>query len=210
MHRNTEAVIKHMRGKRRRIVQRRRRQAAAGVGALALALSAAVGVAGLTGTDLADAAASRARSFIDLMDQRSPGARTAAQLTKTKARHEVLAEREAAPSLPENLAHILAPVPSLVPVDLGPPAIPELTLLTAPTPPLFFAPLPGGGVSGCCAGGGGGGSRGGGGGGTDTVPEVPNVPPPVPEPSTWMSMLLGFGLMGWLLRRNRGAVALAA
>ena len=136
MHRNTEAVIKHMRGKRRQMVQRRRRQAAASVGALALALSAAVGVAGLTGTDLAGAAA-RARSFIDLMDQRSPGARTAAQLAKTKARHQVLAEREAAPSLPENLAHILAPVPSLVPVDLGPPAIPELTLLTVPAPPPF-------------------------------------------------------------------------
>lgn len=208
MNRNTEAAIRHMRGKRQEMVQRRhRRHVIAGVGALALALSAAVGVAGLTGTDLADAAATRARSIMDLMDQRSPGARTTAELTKTKARHRVLPERDAAaPSLPDNLAHILAPVPTVLPVDLGPPAIPELTLLTAPLPPAFFAPPPGGGVGACCGGGGGGGS-GGGGGGTDSPPEVPHVPPPVPEPGTWMTMLLGFGLMGWLLRRER-AVAL--
>lgn len=206
VNRNTEAAIRHMRGKRQQIVQRRRRRhVMAGVGALALALSAAVGVAGLTGTDLADAAATRARSIMDLMDQRSPGARTTAELTKTKARHMILPEREAAaPSLPENLAHILAPVPTLVPVDLGPPAIPELTLLSPPPlPPVFFAPPPGGGVGACCGGGGGGG----GGGGTDSPPPpppgVPSVPPPVPEPSTWMTMLLGFGLMGWLLRRER-------
>ena len=208
MNRNTEAAIRLMRGKRQQIVQRkRRRQLIAGAGALALALSAAVGVAGLTGTDLADAAATRARSIMDLMDQRSPGARTTAELTKTKARHVVLPEREAA--APENLAHILAPVPAILPIDLGPPAIPELTLLTAPLPPLFFAPPPGGGgggVGACCGGGGGGG----GGGGTDSPPEIPNVPPPVPEPSTWMTMLLGFGVMGWLLRRQRMLVPIPA
>ena len=208
MNRNTEAAIRHMRGKRQQIVQRkRRRQLMAGAGALALALSAAVGVAGLTGTDLADAAATRARSIMDLIDQRSPGARTTAELTKTKARHAVLPEREAA--APENLAHILAPVPAILPVDLGPPAIPELTLLSAPLPPVFFAPPPGGGggVTACCGGGGGGGS---GGGGTDSPPEVPHVPPAVPEPGTWMTMLLGFGLMGWLLRRQRTPVPVRA
>jgi len=30
------------------------------------------------------------------------------------------------------------------------------------------------------------------------------VPPPaVPEPGTWAMLLLGFGLMGWSLRRER-------
>jgi hypothetical protein len=33
----------------------------------------------------------------------------------------------------------------------------------------------------------------------------PPPPPPVPEPATWMTMILGFGLTGWMMRRRRPA-----
>ena len=202
---DTGVVIERMRRHRRRIVQRRRRgRVLAGVGAFALALSAAAGVAGLTGTDLAGAATSRALGFMDLMERRSPGARTVAQLSKTRPVQQVLAAREPeAPFLPASFVPVLSPpVASLVPVDLGPPAIPPLTLFATPPASPFFVPPSGGGTSGCCGGGGGG--KGGGGGGTETTtPTIITITQPVPEPSTWMTMLLGFGLAGWLLRRER-------
>lgn len=204
---DTRVVIDRMRRHRRSIVQRRRRQRVlASVGALALALSAAAGVAGLTDTDLRGAAADRALSFMDLMQQRSPGARTAAQLNKVRPVQRALAEhRPEATWLPANLVKALAPpIAPLVPVDLGPPAIPQLALFATPPASPFLVPPPGGGTSDCCGGGGGG--KGGGGGGTETTtPTIITNIQPVPEPSTWMTMLLGFGLAGWLLRRERNA-----
>ncbi len=207
---DTRVVIDRMRRHRRSIVQRKRRQhVLASAGALALALSAAAGVAGLTDTDLGGAAAARALGFMDLMEQRSPGARTAAQLSKTRPIQRVLAAREPeAPWLPASLAQVLAPpVVSLLPVDLGPPAIPQLALFAKPPASPFLVPPPGGGTSDCCGGGGGGGGgKDGGGGGTETTtPTIITNIQPVPEPSTWMTMLLGFGLAGWLLRRERNA-----
>jgi hypothetical protein len=209
---DSRVAIDQMRRRRRAIVQqRRRRRTLAGVGALALALATAGGMAALTDTDLAGAAAARALGFMDLMERRSPGARTVAQLSKTRPMQRTLAEREPeAPLLPASLVQALAPpVAPLVPVDLGPPAIPQLALFATPPASPFLAPAPdGGGTSGCCGGGGGGGGggKGGGGGGTETTtPTIVTNIQPVPEPSTWMTMLLGFGLAGWLLRRERNA-----
>ena len=34
-------------------------------------------------------------------------------------------------------------------------------------------------------------------------PPPPPPPPAVPEPGTWATMLLGFGLTGWAMRRRR-------
>jgi hypothetical protein len=170
----------------------------AGAGAFAFALGTATTVASFTGTDLAGAAASRAQSLMDLIGKRSPGERTAAQLTKTK--HKPMAERDApeVAHAPTNLTEVIVPpVPELVPIDAGPP--PQLAFLEMPSLPNLLIPpsggpkVPPGGGGGCC-------------GGPPSAPPVtpPNTPPPppLPEPGTWMTMLIGFGLIGGVLRRT--------
>lgn len=73
----------------------------------------------------------------------------------------------------------------------------------------FVPGLPGGGLigGGWFIGGGGGFIGGGGGGGvlpgTPGTPGVPVVTAPVPEPATWVSMILGFAVVGGTLRRSR-------
>lgn len=89
--------------------------------------------------------------------------------------------------------------------------------------PAFSSPLPNpGGASGGPASGGPGpigslpGGGGGGGGGSISTPVVAIVPPPppvaaVPEPATWAFMILGFGLIGFVLRRSRsGKIAVVS
>ena len=57
----TDIAIRHLRRRRRQIVQRQRRRRIFGAGAaLAVALGSAIGIASFTGTDLAGAAAARA------------------------------------------------------------------------------------------------------------------------------------------------------
>jgi hypothetical protein len=205
-HDDSERLIRHLRRRRTRVVQRRRRRKLlGGAAALAIALGSAVGIAGLTGTDLAGAAATRAESLMDLLDKRSPGERTEGQLTKTKVRRHALADHlEAAPAQgPIELAQLIAPPPALVPADVS--AAPaELAFLAPPQPPgsIFFPP----------PGGGGGGPPGGGGGGTPGGPgsppgSPPIIPPALPEPGTWLTMLAGFGCIGWALRRQRSRLA---
>jgi hypothetical protein len=41
---------------------------------------------------------------------------------------------------------------------------------------------------------------------SDFAPENATISAAVPEPSTWMLMLLGFGAVGWSMRRRRAAV----
>jgi hypothetical protein len=202
-HQDMGSTIRHLRRKRRSIVQRRRRQRRllAAAGALAFALATASGVASYTDTDLAGAAAAKAQSLVDLIKQRSPGPRTAAQLTKTKSVRR-LAERlpsSEVGKVPANLAEVIVPpIPDLVPVDLGPP--PQLAFLEMPTlpgsilvPPSSGPKVPPGG-GGCCAG-------------PPSSPPIvpPHTPPPpvLPEPGTWMTMLFGFGFIGWAMRRGR-------
>jgi hypothetical protein len=200
-HSDEEKLIRHLRRSRRRVVQRqRRRRILGGAAALAVALGSAFAVASFTGTDLAGAAVTRASSLMELLDRRSPGERTEAQLTKTKARHHVLADHlPAAPAVnaPVELAQLIAPPPSgLIPVDVGAPPE-QLAFLSPPQPPgaIFFPP----------PGGGGGPPGGGPPGGPGSPPGTPTQPPPpaVPEPGTWMTMLAGFGLIGWLMRRRK-------
>lgn len=187
----------------------RRRRAIAIVGGLAVALggAATLTVAGLNTSNVVHAAMNRAKSLAELLDQRSPGARSEGELTKTKHARALAKQRMAAGpkvhqpaalapkvSMPD-IAQLLESPPPLAPVSLGQPL--PLTAISSP-PPLaaIIAPPPGGGGVVIPPGGG---------GGPATFPtELPREPvtPPsaVPEPATWAMMLLGFGLIGWRVR----------
>jgi hypothetical protein len=153
-----------------------------------------------------------------LLDARSPGVRTAGELTKTKHKR-VLAERETAPKgVPKNLAEVLAaPISELGPLDISPPS--ELATILPPSGDVLVPPAGGGVIFPPPGGGvlvppGGGDTPPGGGdnppGGGDQPPGGGDTPPPaLPEPGTWMTMILGFGLIGWALRRSRAALALS-
>jgi hypothetical protein len=206
---DVDFTIRRLRRKRRRVVQRRRRaRVMIGAGAIGFALSTAVVVASFTGTDLAGAAASRARSVMDLIDQRSPGARTQAQLTKMR-RMAMAPPEDFAPAvhLPVDLAQAIAPPPpAYVPVMVSSKAA-DMLFMTPPPPGAIFLTPPGGG-GGSPPGGGGGPP--GGGGNPPPGPPALVVTPAVPEPGTWMTMLLGFAFTGWSIRRQRAAVRAAA
>jgi hypothetical protein len=170
---------------------------ASGLG-LAVALTSALSVASFSGIDVADAAISKGKSFLELMSQRSPGERKEAHLIKTKHRHfRVLAERIAPeippPALYKPLVDVFAPPPVMF---SGLPNVPIFSSESPMFPPAIFKGPPGAFVSPCCGGGGGGG------GGPPAQPPPPPIPA-VPEPGTWSTMILGFGLSGWVLRRRR-------
>jgi hypothetical protein len=168
---------------------------------LVLVIAAGLGTAGLSGNDLAAAAVQKARSLLDLIGQRSPGERTESQLVKTKHRHvrmhqRALAKvRHAPPALeqPVVLIDLVFPRPAPVlaatekPIPLIGEAIPPPG---TGAPPLFFpSPLPPSQTP------------------PTSLPPVVGQPAPplipaVPEPATWVTMLLGFVLMGWRLQQR--------
>jgi hypothetical protein len=180
----------------------------------------------LAGTQLA-------RSLSDMVSQRSPGVRSSANLTNVKAdRHaRRLLPRFAAPReralgkiFPAGaLGDMVAPGSlgsQFAPSDLAfsEPALPDFSLLDDLSTMADFIPA---GSSG--SGFGGFGPSGfiapsGGGGGDDAPPNpdvgpigpgptvdtsVPPVVASVPEPGTWLTMLLGFFAVGLSLRRAR-------
>ena len=190
------------------------------------------GPGGLTGagSPLANGAA----SLRSLLGARSPGERTAAQLTKTKNRPPPIIPRERAltkvhrPFIPPEIpiALLTPPTPELV----GPPLVPAAALVSTPPlewigvpgtpggagPPMFGGP-PGligppviGGPPGAPGPPGLPGPPGPPGPPGVPGPPGPPGPPPVPEPATWATMLLGFGLVGWRVRARNAAAARAA
>jgi len=196
--------------------RRRRRTAIVFSALIAATIPASLAILGVGSSDMARAAESGAKSLAELLGQRSPGERTQAELTKMKKTRALAKVRHAAatpavkgPS-PLTLARILLPPVEDLPVDLGNPMV----TAQAPQPLSFYvSPPPGAGGGGIVVT-----PPGPGGGGTvvtppgekppgDIFPPRPSelvVPPPaVPEPGTWAMMLLGFGLMGWSLRRDR-------
>jgi hypothetical protein len=197
----------------RAAVRSRRWRAIAITTVLAVALAGAgtFSIAGLTGRGVVHAAMNQAKSLADLLDQRSPGARSQGELIKTKHARALAKRRMAA--LPKahqppvaspkvnmpDLAQLLESPPPLAPVSLDQPF--PLTEISSPPPPAaIFAPPPGGGGIIIPPGGGGGGSV------TfpTDLPREPVTPPSaVPEPGTWATMLFGFGLMGWRVRAIR-------
>jgi hypothetical protein len=184
-------------------IRRRRRGIVAGVAALSLSLIATATLETYSGADLARAAVQRAKSFVELMQQRSPGKRTRGQLAinkrKAPLRHERALPKVVAgvPILPPNLTpplfdFVAPPLPmrmaSLEAVPIGPLAF------TGGPPPLFpFTGAPGILIPPNAP---------------TVTPTGPNPPPvitplAVPEPATWAMMILGFSLMGWQTRRAR-------
>lgn len=157
---------------------------------------------------------------ISVLAARSPGARGAGALSQSKAR---LAKKASAPwdQPVERVLNAVRTRPStVVPAEtvtfapvIGGPG--DLNGVPAVEPLGDAGGLPiGGGFPGgfgpVIVGGGGGGGGGGttpGEPGTDNptpTPTVPVVPiPAVPEPATWLMMLLGFGSMGFVLRSRR-------
>jgi hypothetical protein len=143
-----------------RLRRRRRRSLLLAGGSLTAALTAALSLATFTGADLASAAVERARSFLQLMSQRSPGERVKGELTKTKRKHyRVLATRESpalpTPPLTGSLVDLIAPPAALLPASLA--ATPFIVEQTPPTglPPgvIIFPPPPGGILIPCCGAG---------------------------------------------------------
>ena len=215
---NIARAIRRSRRVREAIRRRRRRGVIAAITVVALGSGLGLSVAGVGPNDAVQAAVNQAKSLADLLNQRSPGERTEAALTKMKRVHHARAKHRmrVAPPEPSELAKILmAPPPELVPVDLGPTE--PLVALSSPQSLGVTFTSPGGGSPGVFVpggpGGGGGDTPGGSPKSNPSSPPEPLTPTaPVPEPGTWATMLLGFGLIGWKFRRRnrRAAAALAA
>lgn len=151
------------------------------------------------------------RSLLALLDARSPGERDKGALTSTKNRklasndvrpHERALGKIIRPSAapPAELVEALTPA-TLTPVApaVAPPTLAEVLPKVFPAP--GNASPPGSVLIGPAGGGGGGG--GGGSPGTPGTPQIPEVPSAVPEPATWLMMLLGFGVIGATQRRRQ-------
>lgn len=204
----------------KRATAQRRRTILMSAAALALVVGAPLGIVarmgmldpGLPGLD-------SAKSFLALMTERSPGERTKAELTKTKSKKLAMAApkmralpKVATPELPKEFVAAIAPsLPNIA-------EVPATAPMTSIGPLLMTPGIPGAGggivVPPQAPPGGGGGPP-----GPESPPVTPtpteNPPvtptptgvPPVPEPGTWATMLLGFGLTGWMMRRRRRTLA---
>ena len=180
-------------------------------------------------TNAADRLVQKTSNAVQAFLGRSPGARGATDTLKGKAQRD-LADNAATPSgrkptqralgktFDEPLQSLAGPLAPAAPIDFLPlDAATSGTSLPAMALPIpvgggFFSPVTGGFAGG---GGGIGGESGDVGGGTGTpgpisdvdTPPVPPAPPPiasaVPEPSTWMLLLIGFAAVGASLRRAK-------
>lgn len=209
----TLSASSRARREKQRATTKRRRFVAGGV-VLAALVAAPLSITALMGVDSTFPGLDAAKSLMALLEDRSPGDRTAAELTKTKKKPEQRAlGKVTKPKPPEEFIQAIAPPPPAL-SDL-----PTFPVAVAGLGPLVDIPPPppgGGGIITFDAppGGGGGGPP----GGDDDNPPVnpppenpPENPPPpvVPEPATWASMLLGFGVTGLVIRRRRRTERLA-
>ena len=153
-----------------------------------------------------EAAVNKAQDLAELLGKRSPGTRTEAALTKTRHARALGKVRtqprdvgnSAAPAGPATSALVDLLLPPIAPVEIAswqpPTAPPTLGEIFASTPgDQAFTP-PGEGD------------------GRVTFPSSEpreQLPPTsaVPEPGTWATMLLGFGLIAWRVRRRRPSAA---
>jgi hypothetical protein len=194
--------------------------------AIILALAAALSVATFSRTDLANKVREAASAGVNgiktvaaMLTDRSPGERPAGALASLKPKRQPALHERALPKVrkPESPLMGIVGAPPAPPVEVLP-TTPLYAMITSPPVPQTLIPGgPGGGVipPGNNV------SPPGGGGGivvppqtpeTPTVPGTPETPPvpAVPEPSSWAMMLIGFGLIGWAIRRDKRTVAQAA
>jgi hypothetical protein len=174
----------------------------------ALGIPLAWSIAADPATDMVAAAVSQAQDLAELLSQRSPGARTAGELTKTKHARTAatLRTQPKGPATPRHAAPPAATAPIELAALLKSPVVPVGLMEPGGSSPIIPPPSLGSIVG--SAPGTGDFSAPGGGGGTATFPtlqprELVPVTSAVPEPGTWATMLTGFGLIGWRLRRRR-------
>lgn len=193
---------------------RRRRAAAIAGGVLAALLASIIGLDSVSnGGRLIAAVAAAAKDPASVFDNRSPGARAGGLLQQTKPGHEapVLSHREGAkppPMTKEQTAITYAPEEH---PEAPPTAVPTTLAVEAPTPTgdfALFSSIDGQPPGGNPGGGGEGGESyftsppgggGGGGGGAITI----QTTTPVPEPSVWAMLIVGFFSVGALMRAQR-------
>jgi hypothetical protein len=165
-------------------------------------------IAAAPATEVAAAAVRQAQDLAELLSQRSPGTRTAAELTKTK--HARTAARlRTVPKVAAPTGHAPPPTadtPAELTSVLQSPLVP--VGLLAPGGPSPITPPPSLGAIFAANPGTPGFTPPGGGGGRVSFPTTqPRVEVPalsaVPEPGTWAMMLMGFALIGWRVRRYR-------
>lgn len=193
----------------------------ASVALLALALVVpAVGMgSGAGGGSLGYSMVMAARATItraaDLIRSRSPGTRTSAHLIKTKKAAPPHRVARALPRVrrPAPVPALLTPPPPALPLQFSEFLVPDVPIVPFDTPiltadaspcPCDFAFIPpmlgGGGVV-----------FGPGPGGTIPMPPInPPVTPPVgvPEPSSWVYMIMGFVVIGNAVRRRKQLISL--
>ena len=210
-------------GVSRRILVRARRRWSLFVGGLASVASAIVLVGLMLPGSGAQAIAALIRDPLAVLAERSPGQRPVGALFQSKLPREAADRWGSKGSPSERVLSALRTRPGeqffqttdLVPGDILGSFLPlgaeQLPGLVVPAPVSFVLPRVGSGASGTGGGIGGGGLVGGGsGGGTGTATTPPpttigSTPPviAVPEPGSWLTMLVGFGLVGATLRRLR-------
>jgi hypothetical protein len=215
---NIARAIQRAAEARSAIRSRRRRMAALAVCAcFGVAVPLSMTLADFSGSDAVAAVSGGAQNLLAMLDQRSPGVRTEGQLTKIKKARALARMRAraphrlaAAPPLRQpELAAILMDVPQPLPVALT--AVPLAQVDLAPPPSLGGLIGSPGGSGPSIGSPGSPGAPGAPGGDTpQTIPtEQPHVPvidtPAVPEPGTWATMLLGFAVIGWRMRRKTGS-----
>jgi len=185
------------------------------VAAVVLAIVAALSIATVSRTNLAKAVGDAASAGLDnirtvaaMLADRSPGQRPEGSLASLKQKKQPVLHQRALPKvrkLESPLAGIVG-TPPVPPVEM-PPQTPLYSMVSAApdlVPPTSIVPgggtPPGSNIS----------PPGGGGGivvppGTTDTPNVPVTPvtPAVPEPATWAMMLLGFAMVGWVIRRDK-------
>lgn len=193
------------------------RSTAIGIACLCTIASAPLALTAMSQRGIDVPGVSAAHRLMAMLDARSPGEREKGDLSKTKiAKNEASSgPRQRAlgkvfppkPSPVEQLAKVLVPSPAPPTLQSVPPIAP-LTVadIIAPASPPAIAGLASNGpgiIGGSSLGGGGPSGAGGSPPGISNVTPPPPVTSPVPEPGTWLMMLIGFGMIGSAVSRRR-------
>jgi hypothetical protein len=194
-------------------------------GALSVAIFSNPYLARTAQTGVSDALRG-AKTVAAMLAERSPGERIEGALASLKPKKHAAVHERALPKIREGppqpgpYAALVAPPPiaGLVPPPAGTPLYNMVTGGPTGVTPLVTGGGPTGGPPGLSIIPG----PGGGGGGIITTPNTPSTPgtpgtpetpgtpvTPVPEPASWLMMLLGFALMAGIVRRRESQTRFA-